>query len=99
MSEKLWTSEMFYNYRRSMSAIVGSGILICLIAIITIGPSLVQQNPYDIAALDLMDAHDLEHLPVCEPGKSDLAVGRITRVAALKALADGLIAASREEHH
>lgn len=61
----------------------------------------VRLYPYDRLnrALDLMDAHDLEHLPVCEIDNKEVAIGRITRVAALKALADGLIAASREEHH
>lgn len=69
--------------------------------LLTAAAESIRIYPYDRLnqALDLMDAHDLEHLPVCEPGKKDSAVGRITRIAALKALADGLIAASREEHH
>ena len=50
-------------------------------------------------ALDVMDAHGLDHLPVCEVEDREIAIGRVTRVAALKALADGLIDASREEHH
>ena len=64
-------------------------------------PDAVRLYPYDRLnrALDLMDAHNLEHLPVCQPDNKDTAIGRVTRVAALKALADGLIAISREEHH
>ncbi|PCJ71928.1 MAG: chloride channel protein [Rhodobiaceae bacterium] len=61
----------------------------------------VRLHPHDRLnrALDVMDAHGLDHLPVCETHEPEIAIGRVTRVAALKALADGLIAASREEHH
>ncbi|MEQ9520263.1 MAG: chloride channel protein [Parvibaculum sp.] len=64
-------------------------------------PDAVRLYPYDRLnrALDLMDAHNLDHLPVCQPDNKETAIGRVTRVAALKALADGLIAISREEHH
>lgn len=61
----------------------------------------IRVYPYDplSRALDLMEAHDLDYVPVCESKNHESAIGRVTRVSALKALADGLISASREEHH
>jgi chloride channel protein, CIC family len=69
--------------------------------LINVADDSVRLFPYDRLnrALDVMDAHGLDHLPVCEVDDKEIAIGRVTRVAALKALADGLIAASREEHH
>jgi len=69
--------------------------------LLNVADDSVRLFPYDRLnrALDVMDAHGLDHLPVCEVEDREVAIGRVTRVAALKALADGLIAASREEHH
>lgn len=50
-------SEFFYHYRRNWSAIVGSALLLLMICTVVFGPSLTAQDPYDIAALDLMDAY------------------------------------------
>jgi peptide/nickel transport system permease protein len=50
-------SEFLYNYRRNPSALAGTGILLFLIFVVLFGPLLVAQDPYDIAALDLMDAY------------------------------------------
>ena len=50
-------SEFFHNYKRSTSAIVGSGLMLFFAACVLIGPFLVAQNPYDIASLDLMDSY------------------------------------------
>lgn len=50
-------SEFFYNYRRSTSAIVGSALMLAFAFAVTAGPFLVDQNPYDIAKLNLMDSY------------------------------------------
>ena len=52
-----WTSEFVYNFRGNSSAVIGSLIILFFIFIVICGPSLVQQNPYDIATLELMDAY------------------------------------------
>ncbi|OJJ10661.1 ABC transporter permease [Alphaproteobacteria bacterium AO1-B] len=52
-----FSSEFFSNYRRNASAIAGSLILVCFFVIVLFGPFLVAQDPYDIAALDLMDSY------------------------------------------
>jgi peptide/nickel transport system permease protein len=50
-------SEFVHNYRRNASAVVGS-ILIAIFAFgVLAGPWLVAQNPYDIAALNLLDSY------------------------------------------
>ncbi len=50
-------SEFFYNYRRSSSAMIGSALMASFALAVLVGPFLVSQNPYDIAALDLMDSY------------------------------------------
>jgi peptide/nickel transport system permease protein len=50
-------SEFFYNYRRSASAVIGSGLMLGFAVAVLAGPFLVAQNPYDIAALNLMDSY------------------------------------------
>jgi peptide/nickel transport system permease protein len=55
--EKFRASEMFHNYRRNASAVAGSGILVFFLFVVVFGPSLVAQNPYDIASLDLLDSY------------------------------------------
>lgn len=50
-------SEFFHNYTRSTSAIVGSALMLAFGFAVTAGPFLVDQNPYDIASLNLMDSY------------------------------------------
>lgn len=50
-------SEFFHNWRRNPSAIAGSTILLIFVVIVVAGPLLVWQNPYDIAALQLLDSY------------------------------------------
>ncbi|WP_395173001.1 ABC transporter permease [Roseibium alexandrii] len=57
MMTAFFSSEFFSNYRRNASAIAGSLILVCFVVIVLFGPFLVAQDPYDIAALDLMDSY------------------------------------------
>ncbi|WP_306147492.1 MULTISPECIES: ABC transporter permease [unclassified Roseibium] len=57
MMTAFFSSEFFSNYRRNASAIAGSLILVCFFVIVLFGPFLVAQDPYDIAALDLMDSY------------------------------------------
>ena len=58
-------SEFVHNFRGNSSAIIGSVIIIFFIFIVVFGPSLVRQNPYDLASLELMDAYKP---PVWLPG-------------------------------
>mgnify|MGYP003662884350 CR=1 FL=1 len=50
-------SEFFHNYTRSSSAIIGSGLMAFFAFAVIVGPFLVDQNPYDIASLNLMDSY------------------------------------------
>lgn len=50
-------SEFFHNYKRSSSAIIGSALMLAFGFAVTAGPFLVEQNPYDIASLNLMDSY------------------------------------------
>ena len=50
-------SEFFYNYRHSSSAMIGSALMAFFALAVLLGPFLVTQNPYDIAALNLMDSY------------------------------------------
>jgi peptide/nickel transport system permease protein len=50
-------SQMAFNWRRNVSAISGSVILLVCLFIVTIGPSLVAQNPYDVMQLELLDSY------------------------------------------
>ena len=50
-------SEFFYNYRRSSSAMIGSALMAFFALAVLVGPFVVSQNPYDIAALNLMDSY------------------------------------------
>ncbi|MCZ8183354.1 MAG: ABC transporter permease [Beijerinckiaceae bacterium] len=49
-------SEFIHNYRRNLSAVLGSLIVFLFLAMVTAGPFIVSQNPYDVAQLDLMAA-------------------------------------------
>lgn len=48
---------MAFNWRRNVSAISGSIILLLCLFIVTAGPSLVAQNPYDVMQLELLDSY------------------------------------------
>lgn len=50
-------SQMAFNWRRNVSAISGSVILLICLFIVTLGPSLVAQNPYDVMQLELLDSY------------------------------------------
>ena len=56
MSRNFLTGEFFHNYRRNTSAIIGSLIIFVFLVMVSIGPLLTPQNPYNIAELDLADA-------------------------------------------
>ena len=56
-SGAIWASEFVHNFRGNVSAIIGSLIILFFIFIVAFGPSLVRQNPYDIASLQLIDAY------------------------------------------
>lgn len=49
-------SELAHNWRRNASAIAGTVIILLFAFMVTIGPLLVAQDPYDVRQLDLMDA-------------------------------------------
>ena len=57
MMTRFLSSEMAFNWRRNMSAISGTGILLLCIFIVVAGPSLVAQNPYDVKQLNLLDSY------------------------------------------
>jgi peptide/nickel transport system permease protein len=50
-------SQMAFNWRRNVSAISGSVILLICLFIVTLGPSLAAQNPYDVMQLELLDSY------------------------------------------
>jgi peptide/nickel transport system permease protein len=52
-----WASEFVHNFRGNISAITGGVIILFFIFIVAFGPSLVRQDPYDIASLQLIDAY------------------------------------------
>jgi peptide/nickel transport system permease protein len=52
-----WASEFVHNFRGNISAIIGGVIILFFILVVAFGPSLVRQNPYDIASLQLIDAY------------------------------------------
>ncbi|NNK96513.1 MAG: ABC transporter permease [Desulfobacterales bacterium] len=56
-NQAFWASEFVHNFRANSSAIIGSVIIVFFIFVVALGPSLVRQNPYDIASLELMDAY------------------------------------------
>ncbi|MBL3539971.1 ABC transporter permease [Aminivibrio sp.] len=59
MSEKkegFFKSEFFHNFVRSPGAMAGLLIVTFFAVLVTAGPLLTPQNPYDIGSLDLMDA-------------------------------------------
>jgi peptide/nickel transport system permease protein len=49
-------SELAHNWRRNRSAVAGTLIVILFLGMVTIGPHVTAQNPYDIRQLDIMEA-------------------------------------------
>ncbi len=54
--QRFMVSELAHNWRRSASAIAGTVIIISFIILVTAGPYLTAQNPYDVRQLDIMEA-------------------------------------------
>ncbi|GAB1477822.1 ABC transporter permease [Paracoccaceae bacterium] len=57
MMGQFLASQLFFNWRRNLSAISGTGILLACLFIVVAGPSLVTQNPYDVMQLNLLDSY------------------------------------------
>lgn len=57
MTSLLAQSEFVHNWRRNLSAVAGTLLVIFCAVIVAFGPVLVAQNPYDITQLDLLDAY------------------------------------------
>ena len=57
MMARFLSSEMAFNWRRNLSAISGTVILLLCIFIVVAGPHLVAQNPYDVKQLNLLDSY------------------------------------------
>ena len=53
---RILSSEFVHNYRRNMPAVLGSLLILAFALLITLGPFLVWQNPYDVSQLELMDS-------------------------------------------
>jgi peptide/nickel transport system permease protein len=49
-------SELALNWRRSVSAVAGTVIILGFVIMIAAGPYLTAQNPYDVRQLDIMEA-------------------------------------------
>lgn len=54
--EGFFRSEFFHNFVRSPGALAGLLIVTFFVVLVTAGPLVTPQNPYDIGSLDLMDA-------------------------------------------
>ena len=54
--DRLLASELYHNYRRNLSAVAGSLIILGFAFTVSLGPWLVAQDPYDISQLELMDS-------------------------------------------
>lgn len=54
--EGFFRSEFFHNFVRSPGALAGLLIVTFFVVLVTAGPMVTPQNPYDIGSLDLMDA-------------------------------------------
>jgi peptide/nickel transport system permease protein len=53
---RFMASELAHNWLRSASAIAGSIIILGFVVMVTAGPYLTAQNPYDVRQLDIMEA-------------------------------------------
>ncbi|GGH19141.1 binding-protein-dependent permease [Alsobacter metallidurans] len=49
-------SELFHSFRHNRSAMIGAAIVAMFVVMVSIGPWLVAQDPYDVAQLELMDS-------------------------------------------
>jgi peptide/nickel transport system permease protein len=54
--QRFMASELAHNWRRNASAIAGTLIILGFAAMVTAGPWLTAQNPYDVRQLDIMEA-------------------------------------------
>ncbi|WP_372424193.1 ABC transporter permease [Salinarimonas chemoclinalis] len=54
---QLLASQFVYNYRRNVSAIAGSAIILVCVLIVLFGPLVAPQNPYDLTQLNLLDSY------------------------------------------
>ncbi|MDQ0323764.1 peptide/nickel transport system permease protein [Pararhizobium capsulatum DSM 1112] len=54
--DRLLSSELVYNYRRNIPAVLGSVLVLAFALLAIIGPFLVWQDPYDVSQLELMDS-------------------------------------------
>lgn len=50
-------SEMFYNFKRNPSAIIGTIIVVLVILVAVLGPLFTVQNPYKLTEIGLQDAY------------------------------------------
>ncbi|MGJ3264414.1 MAG: ABC transporter permease [Salinarimonas sp.] len=57
MMGQLLASQFFYNWRRNLSAVVGSGIILACVLIVLFGPLIAPQDPYDLTQLNLLDSY------------------------------------------
>ncbi|GGK31921.1 ABC transporter permease [Salinarimonas ramus] len=57
MMGQLLASQFFYNWRRNLSAIAGSAIILVCVLIVLFGPLVSPQNPYDLTQLNLLDSY------------------------------------------
>lgn len=55
--QKFLLSEFWHNYKKSLTAIVGTVILLFVLIMAFFGPLFAPQNPYDISELSLLDAY------------------------------------------
>ena len=57
MMQAFLASQFFFNWRRNLSAIIGSAIIAIFVVIVAFGPLMVTQNPYDLTQLNLLDSY------------------------------------------
>lgn len=55
--KRILESEIFYNYKKNLPAIIGSIIFIITILVALFGPFLTIQNPYNLAEVSLSDSY------------------------------------------
>ncbi|WP_029031858.1 ABC transporter permease [Salinarimonas rosea] len=54
---QILASQFVYNWRRNVSAIAGSAIILACVLIVLFGPLVAPQNPYDLTQLNLLDSY------------------------------------------
>ena len=55
--KKFLRSELFFNYRHNISAMIGTVIVVLILLIAIFGPLFAPQDPYDVAGLSLIDSY------------------------------------------